>query len=143
MNTVQLIGRLTAAPELRRTPQGTAVASATLAVDDGFGTNKKTFFFGITFWGKTAETAEKYAVKGQRIGVAGRLSQDEYTPKGTEKPVRKTHVTCERLTLLDKPQGHDRGTNSPGQRSDAPQGRTEARTALPRSDDQDVEEIPF
>jgi single-strand DNA-binding protein len=113
MNSVQLIGRLTAQPEVRFTPKGMAVANGTLAIDDGFGENKTTLFIGITFWGKTAETAGEHLVKGQRIGVTGRLSQEEFTPKDSDKPVRKTHVTVISFDFLDKPQGYERGERQP------------------------------
>ena len=45
INTIAISGRLTAAPELRHTGKGTAVACGNIAVDDGYGENKKTYFF--------------------------------------------------------------------------------------------------
>lgn len=60
-------------PELRYTPNGTAVCNVSLAVADGWGDNKKTIWFRIAFWGKTAETVAKYVVKGRPIRVEGRV----------------------------------------------------------------------
>lgn len=133
MNSVQLIGRLTAQPELRHTPKGMAVANGTLAIDDGFGDSKTTLFIGLTFWGKTAETAAEHLVKGQRIGVTGRLSQEEYTPKGAEKPTRKTHVTVVAFDFLDKPAGYERGEQSSSRESSPPADRS----------DEENDDIPF
>lgn len=149
MNSVQLIGRITAQPEVRFTPKGMAVANGTLAIDDGFGDNKTTLFIGITFWGKTAETAGEHLVKGQRIGVTGRLSQEEYTPKGAEKPTRKTHVTVVAFDFLDKPAGYERGEQSSSgdsaTRRESSRQRGDAATPpLDRGEDaEENDDIPF
>jgi len=139
MNNVSLIGRLCADPETRYTPKGVAVSNVTLALDDGWGENKKTLFIGLTLFGTTAETAQKYCVKGQQIGVSGRLSQDSYTPKGAEKPITKTHVTVDRLDLLSKP------ANGPRDKEDREsQRRTEPARGSSASDDfEDPEDPPF
>ena len=50
INTITLSGRLVAAPELRYTTNGTAVASGRIAVDDGYGEQKKTYFFDYNAW---------------------------------------------------------------------------------------------
>lgn len=137
MNSVQLIGRATAAPDIRYAPSGTAVCNMSIAVDDGFGDSKKTFFFGVTLFGKTAETANKYVTKGQRIGITGKLSQDEYTPKNSDKAVKKTHVIGNMLDLLDRPTGdHATGrTNSPPPASNT--------GSAPAGDIDDDDSIPF
>jgi len=105
MNTVNLIGRLAADLELRYTPKGTAVSNVNVAVDDGFGDDKKTLWIGVVIWGQQAENCAKYLVKGQKVGVTGRLNQEKFTPKGSDKPVRKTIVTASHVEFLDKPQG--------------------------------------
>ena len=56
MNKVIMIGRLARESELRFTTNGTAVANNAIAVEDGFGDKKKTYFFNITIMGKFAET---------------------------------------------------------------------------------------
>lgn len=87
MNRVELIGRLTKDPELRFTPgNGTAVANFQIAVDDGFGDNKKTYFHSIVVWGKSAEAVSNYTHKGSKIAVAGKLTQRDYDDKdGTKR----------------------------------------------------------
>lgn len=139
MNTVNLIGRLCGDPETRYTTTGTAVANVNLAVDDGWGENKKTLFIGLTIFGKTAEIAAQHCVKGQQVGISGRLSQDTYTLKGSDKAVTKTHVTVERLDLLAKPKGDgEQRQQAPSQR---PQPRDNSGGYGP--DDDDSSEIPF
>ena len=106
MLTDCIIGRVGAEIELRYTPSGKAVAEVNLAVDDGFGENKKTAWISVTIWGQTAETAAKYVSKGDRLGISGRLIQDEWEDKQTGKKQRKTKVTCEQMTLLGDRRDH-------------------------------------
>ena len=75
INTVTLHGRLTADPELRYTAQGIAVASGSLAVDDGYGDRKKTYFFVYQAWRGTAEYLSRYARKGMALTISGKLVQ--------------------------------------------------------------------
>lgn len=54
MNQCQLMGRLVRDPELKYTPQGTAVTSFTLAVDRRFNRDKADYI-NIIAWRQTAE----------------------------------------------------------------------------------------
>lgn len=73
INKVILMGRLTRDPELRHTGSGTAVASFTVAVDDGYGDNRTTSFINCVAWSKTAEFVCNYFNKGKMIIVIGRI----------------------------------------------------------------------
>ena len=67
LNRVVMIGRLTAAPEIRYTSKGTAKATFTIAVDRAFKSpsgEKTTDFFTIVAWEKLAELCKKWLVKG-------------------------------------------------------------------------------
>jgi len=101
MNRVNIIGRVGGEIELRHTPTGKAVTEINLAVDDGWGENKKTVWVGVTIWGATAELAQRAIRKGDRVGIDGRLSQDEWEDKATGKKQRKTKVTCDNMFLLE------------------------------------------
>ena len=85
LNHIVLMGRLTRDPELRRTPNGTAVASFTLAVDRDFASResgeKETDFIDVVAWGHTAEFVSKYFSKGQMAAVTGRLQIRDWTDK--------------------------------------------------------------
>ena len=72
LNKVILMGRLTAAPELKHTQSGIAVTSVTLAVERD-AADRKTDFLDVVTWGKTAEFVARYFGKGQLIAVEGRL----------------------------------------------------------------------
>lgn len=83
------MGRLTKDPELRQTQGGIAVTSFTLAVDDGFGDNKKTLFIDIVCWRHTAEFVAKWFVKGMMCAVVGKLSVRDWVDKDNQK--RRTY----------------------------------------------------
>jgi len=72
LNTAILMGRLTAAPELRSTNNGTPVCSFSIAVNRN-GKDAGTDFLDIVAFGKTAEFVSKYFQKGQLVAVKGRI----------------------------------------------------------------------
>lgn len=89
MNKWVGIGRLTKDSELRFTAgKGTANLTFTMAIDDGFGENKKTNFIPIVVWGKSAESLSSYLVKGTKIAVCGKIQTRSYDGQdGTKRYV--------------------------------------------------------
>lgn len=85
INKCILMGRLTKDPELRTTNNGTNVSTFTIAVDTGYGEEKKTDFINCVAWKKTAEFISKYFSKGQMIIVLGRISTRTYEDKNGDK----------------------------------------------------------
>lgn len=75
---VSILGNLGRAPETRTTPDGTFVANFSIASNTTRstpqGTVKKTDWFRVTALGKQAETLAKYAKKGNRLLVQGKLT---------------------------------------------------------------------
>ena len=96
MNIVVLKGNLTKDIELRYTPQGTAVGKSSIAITDGYGENQKSFFFDLTFWGKTAEMVNQHFKKGSQILINGRLQQDTWTDQQGQKR-QKVSVVVEKV----------------------------------------------
>lgn len=92
LNHIVIMGRLTRDPELRRTGNGIAVASFTVAVDRDFGAKdggeKETDFIDCVAWRNTGEFVSKYFSKGSMIVVSGRLQGRNWTDKDGNK--RKT-----------------------------------------------------
>lgn len=80
MNTVALIGRTTRDIDLRRTGNGTAVASFTLAVNRDFKTQdgQEADFIQCVAWKKTAELLEQYVHKGDKIALNGSIRTRNY-----------------------------------------------------------------
>ncbi len=84
MNVVALLGRLVADPELRQTPQGTAVTRMRIAVNRSYvkqGEERKADFIDVVAWRGTAEFVSKYFRKGNMIGVSGSIQTRTYTDK--------------------------------------------------------------
>lgn len=96
MNKTILMGRLTAAPELRYLPNSnTATCKFTLAVNRKYVKNEtdiKADFFNIVAWNKTAEFCSKYLDKGQQILVTGRLQNEQYEKDGVKRQITKVIV---------------------------------------------------
>ena len=88
LNKIVIQGQLTKDPELRRTQSGTAVASATVAVDRDFKNqdgNRDTDFIPIVAWKGTGEMLAKYFSKGRMIVVEGRLQLRDWTDNDGNK----------------------------------------------------------
>lgn len=78
LNKVFLVGNLTRDPELRYTPQGSAVVTLGLAVNRSFKDRtgqmqRDTCFMNVVVWGQQAEACNQYLQKGRPIFVEGRL----------------------------------------------------------------------
>jgi len=107
LNKVFLIGNLTRAPELRYTPQGTAVADLRIAVNRNFTTQTgerrdETCFLTVIVWAKQAESCGEYLDKGSPIMVEGRLqTRDWETKDGQKRSV--VEVVAERVQFMGRP----------------------------------------
>lgn len=102
LNRITLIGRLTRDPDLKHTQGGKAVTQFGLAVDDGYGENKKTVFLDITCWNKTAEFVGQFCMKGSPVCVDGRLSMDTWEDKQTGQKRSKIYATANDVQLLER-----------------------------------------
>ena len=84
MNNCQFVGRLTADPELRRTNDGTAVCSYSLAVKRP-GVKDATDFLNFVTWRQGAEFLAQYGHKGDTVAISGQLQTREWTDKNGGK----------------------------------------------------------
>lgn len=113
MNNVQLIGRLTADPELRHTQSGTACTRFNVAVDRRVkqGEEKQTDFITVVAWQQRAEFICKYFSKGQRIALTGRIQTGSYTDSEGKK--RSTFdVIAENVEFCDSKNSQKTDTKS-------------------------------
>ena len=88
MNVVCLVGRLTADPELRQTPNGTNVCSFSVAVNRAYsGANgeRQTDFINCVAWRQTAEFVTRYFSKGSMIAVQGSIQTGSYEKDGVKR----------------------------------------------------------
>ncbi len=103
-NKVLLIGNLTKDPELRYTPQGTAVVNLRLAVNRKYKDKNQEFkdevcFITVVAWDKQAETCNQYLHKGSPIFVEGRLQSRQWEDNAGQKR-NVIEVRAERVQFL-------------------------------------------
>lgn len=105
LNKVCLIGNLTRDPELRYTPQGTAVCTLGLATNRYWVTEagekrEETEFHRIVAWNKLAELCAQLLFKGRKVYVEGRLQTRAWTAQdGTQR--QTTEIVIEDMIILD------------------------------------------
>ena len=105
LNKVQLIGNLTRDPELRYTPNGTAVCSFGLATNRSWKTDAgekhdEAEFHNIVSWNKLAELCSQFLVKGRKVYVEGRLATRTWTAAdGAQR--NRTEIVISDMILLD------------------------------------------
>ncbi|MCM8796755.1 MAG: single-stranded DNA-binding protein [Candidatus Omnitrophica bacterium] len=104
LNKVLLMGNLTRDPELRYTPQGTAVVSLRLAVNRRFRTKtqelkEEVCFITVVAWNKQAETCNQYLHKGSGVFVEGRLQSRSWEDANGQKR-NVIEVRAERVQFL-------------------------------------------
>tara|TARA_B100001105_G_scaffold230462_1_gene202677 strand:+ start:217 stop:558 length:342 start_codon:yes stop_codon:yes gene_type:complete len=105
-NKVQLIGHLGLDPEIRTFGAGKKMALMSIATNENYrdANGEKvtdTQWHSVVAWGKLAEIAEKYLLKGIEIAIEGKLVNRQYTDK---KGVRHytTEVQANELLILTK-----------------------------------------
>ena len=115
LNTVTIMGRMTADPELRHTQSGVAVVTFRLAVDRDFKDKdgkKKADFLPVVCWRGTAEFVSKYFSKGRLVAVCGRLQVREYTTKDGDKRYA-TEIVAENVYFGDSKREDKPAENDP------------------------------
>ena len=83
INSVVIMGRLTADPELKTTNSGLSVTRFTVAVDRQYQKDKekKADFINVVAWRQTAEFVTSYFSKGSTIAVQGSIQTRKYTDR--------------------------------------------------------------
>src|SRR3989344_611131 len=105
LNKVTLIGNLTRDPELRYTPQGTAVCTFGLATNRSWVTDsgekkEEADFHRLVAWNKLAELCSQLLTKGRKIYIEGRLSNRSWTGQdGVQKSI--TEIVINDMIILD------------------------------------------
>lgn len=136
-NRVELIGNLTRDPELRYTPQGTAVATFSIATNRTFisdGEKKEEAdFHRIVAWSKLAELCSQLLKKGNRVFVSGRLQNRNWEGQdGVQKNV--TEIVIEDMILLTSKNGFSEAGEGSFGSSYQSAGAASSRPASPPAD---------
>jgi len=110
MNSVNITGRLTKDPELRRTSNGTSVLSFIIASGRRFKTQGQpdADFIPCIAWGKTAELITKYFKKGYQIGINGRIQTGSFDNK-EGKRIFTFDVVVEHIDFLEPRKKEEQG----------------------------------
>ena len=102
INRVVLVSRMTRDPELRRTQNGSAVASFTLAMNRPKRNDEEqqADYISCVVWNKVAENVDKYCSKGSLVEVEGRLRSRSYDNAQGQR-VYVTEVVCDSVQFLE------------------------------------------
>ena len=114
MNLVVMCGNLASDPSIKATQGGKEMCTFRLAVNTGWGENKKASFFHIVTFGKTATNCDRFLAKGRKVLVRGRIETGSYEKSDGSK-VYTTDIIADEVEFL--PNG-----DAP---SDAPKQTTE------------------
>lgn len=114
-NKVILIGNLTAAPELKKTPSGVSVTSFSIAVNRRFNKDgqQQTDFINIVAWRQTAEFVARYFNKGKPILICGQLQTRSWTDQNGQKHYVTEVVADEASFVENKGTTADAGAPAP------------------------------
>ena len=147
VNRVILLGRLGRGPKTSDA-QGLALCRLALATTRRYkgrdGEKKEeTEWHNVVVFGKTAEVAQQYLVKGSEVYIEGRLHTRKYTDKqGVERYA--TEVVCESLQLGARPQGKSSSASSKPAATTAAQYAAAKGRDLPRNTaSAPTEDVPF
>ena len=112
LNHINIMGRLTRDPEMRRTGSGVPVTSFTIACDRDFsgkGSEKETDFIDVTAWRNTAEFVNSYFTKGRLAVVSGRLQIRSWTDKDGNKR-KSAEVVADNVYFADSKKDESGGS---------------------------------
>ena len=119
LNSVVIMGRITAPLELRSTQSGTSVLQFTVAVDRDYtkhGEERQADFISCVAWKQTAEFISRYFGKGRMIALTGRLQSRTYDDKnGSRHYITELIVNTASFTGEPKQDGggYDQGNQQP------------------------------
>lgn len=136
MNSTNMIGRLTAEPELRRTGDGTAVCTFTLAVRRPR-VKDTSDFVDFVAWRQSAEYLSQYGHKGDIVAVSGPLTSRKWKDKNENNRI-SWEIQADTVELLSsKKEG-----NTTQKQNSYQGGRSYAQQQFEPIDDPDCK-LPF
>ncbi len=155
LNRVELIGNLTRDPELRYTPQGTAVCTLGIATNRTWQTEngekkEDTEFHRIIAWNKLAELCSQLLTKGRKVYVEGRLQTRSWTGQdGAQRTI--TEIVISDMLILDSKRTADEGYQDSGavdEQAEKPEEAAPKKTASKKEpvqveEDINPDDIPF
>ena len=109
LNKMLVIGNVGRDPEMRYTPNGSAVTSFSLAVNRRYTPpngepQEETEWFDVTAWNRLAETCNNYVTRGMKVYVEGRLRSRSWVGQDGQTRFRN-EIVANTVTFLNRPQG--------------------------------------
>lgn len=103
LNKAFILGRLTADPQLRTTPSGQSVGNFSIATNRVWNNKsgakqEETEFHNVVVWGRQAEIANQFLVKGSLVLIEGRLRTRTWQDQQGQNR-RTTEIISERMQL--------------------------------------------
>jgi single-strand DNA-binding protein len=136
-NQITLAGNVSSDPELRFTPSGVAVASFSMAINEGTKDKQTTMFVRVTCWEKLGETVMQWLTKGQGVLISGKMQPARGYVRKDGDVAASNEVTAFTVQFGAKPKGWEGNTDGPP----APVAKaTQAPQRAPVDDDLN---IPF
>lgn len=148
LNKVMLIGNLTRDPNLRYTPNSTAVASFGIATNrswtpaDGGDKQERVDFHNVVAWSKLAEICGQLLHKGDKVYVEGRIqTRDWKTEAGEERKV--TEIVIDNMMLLSNRGGKfaEGGAEGEMEEEEMPSAKPAAKKAAVPAEAEQVEDV--
>jgi single-strand DNA-binding protein len=149
VNKVTLLGNLGKDPEVKYTPQGTAVAKLALATNERYKDKDgqwqdRTEWHNVVLWQRLAEIAGEYLKKGSKVYIEGKLQTRSWEDKQTNQKRYMTEVVANDLVLLGgRGEGGDSGGYSRGAGNNNFDQRTPEAEPVAASSPISDEDIPF
>jgi single-strand DNA-binding protein len=105
LNKVMLIGNLGKDPEVKYTPNGTAVAKFSVATNERFKDKSgewqdRTEWHNIVAWQRLAEIVGEYIKKGSKVYIEGRLQTSNWEDKQSGEKKYRTEIIAQDLVML-------------------------------------------
>jgi single-strand DNA-binding protein len=145
LNKVMLIGNLGADPEIRYTPNGTAVANIRVATAENRKNKEgeweeRTEWHRIVLLGRQAELAKDYLRKGSKVYIEGRIQTNTWEDQNGQKHYMTEIVANDMFFLDSKNQG---GSESPEPQQSRRQNAPPRAQSGPPQDFPEEDDLPF
>ena len=146
-NKIIVVGNLGRDPELRYTPQGSAVCSFSVATnekrrDKAGDLQDVTTWFRVTLWNKQAENASKYLTKGSSVYIEGRLRIEEWTDRDG-KTRSSLEINATDMQFIGSGRTEEFSSDSANENDFSNQSNTETAPASNNSNSPSDDDIPF
>ena len=100
MNVWHGIGNLTKDPDIKYKPGNDplCICRMTVAINDGYGDKKTTYFIPVVCFGSVAENCERFLSKGSKVAIEGKIKTGSYEKDGQK--IYTTDIHADKVEFL-------------------------------------------